>query len=279
MSSEEVNFPVKSWHPQQETILKSWGEAAACYRYIHHQTFMSYARTTQRATLPVIVLSTITGTASFAMESVPDNLRQIASQSIGAGNLIAGLIATISTFLKLQENTQAHKLAAMNFGKFSRKIRLELALPLKDRTKDGVVMIDECKAEYDRLLEEAPDIPKKQLEAFESTFPGDELYKPEIINIMPIRTFGGIREHTILKKLRGLVGDSPEKKKLAKELDAIRKAGEGLITAPKKTSVLKRGIFRRQAEKHVDLVTPEQSDDEDDGEDLKGVVVEKSDDE
>ena len=207
------------------------------------------------------------------MESVPDNLRQVASQSIGAGNLIAGLIATISTFLKLQENTQAHKLAATNFGKFSRKIRLELALPLKDRTKDGVVMIDECKAEYDRLLEEAPDIPKKQLEAFEATFPGNELYKPEIIDIMPIRTFAGIRENVILKKLRELVGDSSEKKKLTKELDTIRKAGRGLVTAPRKTSVLKRAIFKRQAEKHVDLVTPEQSDDEGEEENLEAVVV------
>jgi len=263
---------VKSWHPQQETILKAWGEAAACYRYIHHQSFMAYAKTTQRATLPVIVLSTITGTASFAMESVPEELRPIASQSIGAGNLIAGLIATISTFLKLQENTQMHKVAALNFGKFSRKIRLELALPLKDRTKDGAVMIDECKAEYDRLLEEAPDIPKKQLEDFERTFPGNELYKPEIIQIHPIRTFAGIRENLILRTLRNFMGDSAEKKKLVKELEAIRKAGEGLVTAPKKTFALKRGLFRRQAERHVELVTPVQSDDEE--EELDDVIDE-----
>ena len=260
--------PIKSWHPQQETILKNWGEAAACFRYIHHQSFMAYAKTTQRATLPVIILSTITGTASFAMESVPENLRPIASQSIGAGNLIAGLIATISTFLKLQENTAAHKLAATNFGKFSRKIRLELALPLKDRTKDGAVMIDEARQEYDRLLEEAPDIPRKHLEDFERTFPGSELYKPEILEIHPIRTFAGIRENSIVKMLRNFTGDASEKKKLTKELEAIRKAGEGLVTASKKTSVLKRSIFRRQAEKMTELVTPEQSDDE-----LDDVVV------
>ena len=36
------------WHEQQETILKAWGEAAACYRYIHHQCFMDYAKTAQR---------------------------------------------------------------------------------------------------------------------------------------------------------------------------------------------------------------------------------------
>ena len=117
------------------------------------------------------------------------------------------------------------------------------------------------------------DIPKKQLEAFEATFPGNELYKPEIIDIMPIRTFAGIRENVILKKLRELVGDSSEKKKLTKELDTIRKAGRGLVTAPRKTSVLKRAIFKRQAEKHVDLVTPEQSDDEGEEENLEAVVV------
>jgi hypothetical protein len=68
------------------------------------------------------------------------------------------------------------------------------------------------------------------------------------------------------------MGDSAEKKKLVKELDAIRKAGEGLVTAPKKTFALKRGLFRRQAERHVELVTPVQSDDEE--EELDDVIVE-----
>jgi hypothetical protein len=102
------------------------------------------SRVLQIYSIPVIVLSTLTGTANFAMSDVPENLKQTAQQTIGAANLVAGLIATISTFLKLSENTEAHKAAAYLFGKFSRKIRLELALPLKDRTKDGVIMIEEC---------------------------------------------------------------------------------------------------------------------------------------
>jgi len=219
-----------------------------------------------RATLPVIVLSTLTGTANFAMSDVPPNLKQTAQQTIGAANLVAGLIATISTFLKLSESTESHKNAAYTFGKFSRKIRLELALPLRDRTKDGVVMIEECKAEFDRMLEQQPDIPKTILAEFEATFPGSSLYKPEILSLHPIRTFPAIRETTILKRLRemtGLDGNTREKKKLMKELDAIRKSGEGLVTAPKNTTILKRSIFQRaQKEKTEEIVTPEQSDDE-----------------
>jgi len=258
----------KVWHQQQESILKAWGEAAACYRYIHFQAFLSYKKKYMRATLPVIVLSTLTGTANFAMSDVPENLKQTAQQTIGAANLVAGLIATISTFLKLSENTEAHKAAAYLFGKFSRKIRLELALPLKDRTKDGVIMIEECKAEYDRMLEQQPDIPKSILEEFDRTFPGSALYKPEILQLHPIRTFPAIRENVIMKKLREFTdGNSREKKRLMKELDAIRRSGEGLITAPKNTTILKRSIFGRvQKEKNEEPVTPFHSDDEEEEE-------------
>jgi len=267
----------KMWHAQQEVILKAWGEAAACYRYIHFQAFMSYKKTYMRATLPVIVLSTLTGTANFAMSDVPPNLKQTAQQTIGAANLVAGLIATISTFLKLSENTESHKNAAYTFGKFSRKIRLELALPLSDRTKDGVIMIEECKAEFDRMLEQQPDIPKHILQEFETTFPGSSLYKPEILSLHPIRTFPAIRENVILKKLRdltGLDGNTREKKKLMRELDAIRRSGEGLVTAPKSTTILKRSIFgRAQKEKTEEPVTPVQSDDE---EELEEIVTETS---
>jgi len=271
-------FALKQWHKQEEAVLKQWGEAAACYRYIHFQAFLAYKKKYMRATLPVIVLSTLTGTANFAMSDVPENLKQTAQQSIGAANLVAGLIATISTFLKLSENTEAHKAAAFLFGKFSRKIRLELALPLKDRTKDGAIMIEECKAEYDRMLEQQPDIPKSILEEFDRTFPGTSLYKPEIIHIHPIRTFPAIRENTIMKRLRalaGIDGNGKEKKKLMKELDAIRRSGEGLVTAPKNTTILKRSLFGRQKEKNEEPVTPDASDDEEcDEEPLTKVTVE-----
>ena len=273
---EKVPLEVKEWHAQEEIVLKHFAEQAACYRYIHFQSFLEYKKYNQRATLPVIILSTVTGTASFAMESFPEELRPVASQSIGAMNLIAGLIATISTFLKLAENTQSHKQAAYNFGKFSRKIRLQLSLPLKDRDKSGAVMIDEIRAEYDRLLEEAPDISRKQLEHFEYTFPGNDLYKPEILQLHPVKRYGGIREFKILNALKYIVGDSPEKKKLKKELEQIRKAGEGYTTALKQPTMLKRNIFNKQ-NKEIYPVTPEQSDDEE--VDLESVVVEEEEEE
>jgi len=34
------------WSPQQEQILKTWGEASACYRYMHNHAFLIYKNKT-----------------------------------------------------------------------------------------------------------------------------------------------------------------------------------------------------------------------------------------
>ena len=46
--------------------------------------------------LPVIVISTITGTANFAQSSFPPSVQPYAPAMIGFFNLTAGLITTIA---------------------------------------------------------------------------------------------------------------------------------------------------------------------------------------
>lgn len=207
----------KVWYPPQEAILKQWGEAAACYRFMHYQSFLQYRKSNMRFTLPVIVLSTLTGTANFAQEQFPPNLQPYVAPTIGGMNLIAGLIATIAQFLKVSELMEAHRVAAMSYGKFSRTIRLELALPLTERSKDGTFMIEDCRGEYDRLIEQSPPIPREILQAFEKEFPFDnKFYKPEIMHIQPIRLYSAIKE--VIRK-------DKTKEELVKEVQQIRNAG------------------------------------------------------
>ena len=52
---KEKKLP-KIWHPQQEKILKSWGEAAACYRYMHYQAYCSYKKLSMKFTIPLIIM-------------------------------------------------------------------------------------------------------------------------------------------------------------------------------------------------------------------------------
>ena len=213
----------KIWHPQQEAILKGWGESAACYRYMHYQAFLNYRQSNMRYTLPVIVLSTLTGTANFAQEQFPEGLKPFVAPSIGGLNLIAGLIATSAQFLNISELMEAHRVAAMQFGKFSRVVRLELGLPLVDRSRDGSDMVELLKGEYDALIEQSPSIPLAILMLFERNFPSDEdITKPEIVHIRPIQMFSAIAENSVVSKIKGLIPTDKSKDELVSDLKKLR---------------------------------------------------------
>ena len=107
-----------------------------------------YKKLSMRFTLPVIVLSTITGTANFAQEQFPESIRPMVPSVIGGMNLIAGLIATIMQFLKINELMENHKAAALSYGLLSRNIRLTLALAREERNQDGLDFVTSCKTEY-----------------------------------------------------------------------------------------------------------------------------------
>ena len=196
------------WHPSQEKILKTWGEASACYRYMHNHAYLVFKKQSMRFTLPVIILSTITGTANFAQSSFPENMRSSAPAMIGGLNLIAGIIATIMQFLKINEMMEGCRVASLQYGKLSRTIRLELSLPIQERSCDGSTMIETCRAEYDRLIEQSPPLPYAIIQAFEKQFPDDsEFFKPEIMHIQPIDMF---------------ISEDEMRFELQKELGAIR---------------------------------------------------------
>jgi hypothetical protein len=175
------------WNEQHESILKQWGEASACYRYMHHRAYLLYKRMSMRFTLPVIVLSTVTGTANFAQGSFPFSMRSAVPSIIGGLNLIAGLIATIMQFLKINELMENHRTAALAHGLLSRNIRLMMALPRPERRKGGIDFVDDCKAEYDRLIEQSPAVPTEILALFEKEYPLDNVFtKPEILAVRSI---------------------------------------------------------------------------------------------
>ena len=228
--NEEKKLP-KIWHPQQEKILKSWGEAAACYRYMHYQAYCSYKNQSMKFTIPLIIVSTITGTANFAQETFPPTVQPYVPSAIGGLNLITAIATTIMQFLKINELMEGHRVASVQYGKVSRTIRLELTLPLSERTQNGTNMIENMRTEYDRLIEQSPNVPKYIIDAFEKEFPDDNaFFKPEIMHIQPITPFKAIAENTIITKLKDAVGGAA-KRELKKELDDIR----GNVQTAKKT--------------------------------------------
>ena len=170
------------WTGEQESLLAEWAEKAACYRWLHSRAEKYYRFRNYLFTIPVIVLSTLTGTANFAMDSfVPDDSKKVAMGIVGGVNIFAGILSTLQNFLRYAELMESHRAISVSWSKFARNITVELALDEK-RRKSANDFLKVCRAEFDRLIEQAPLIEDDILKLFKTRFKDVDIIKPEICN-------------------------------------------------------------------------------------------------
>jgi len=178
MSNEKKEDVELVWHDQQENILKKWGEIGSSYRFMHDRAFLKYEAQNLRFALPVIILSTITGTANFAQASFPESWQSFVPLFAGFLNLSAGLITTIAQFLRVSELLEGHRAASIAYSKFARNISVELSLPKDERSCSGRDFIANSRMELDRLIEQSPNIPLEIVKLFgRETYPGSNKYE------------------------------------------------------------------------------------------------------
>lgn len=159
------------WTNDHENILIDWADKAMCYRWLHSKNYEKYKKLNTWFTIPVIVMSTLTGTANFAQERVPIDMRGYYSMIVGGVNIVAGVVTTIQNFLKIGELNEAHRIASISWDKFYRKIKVELAKPPTER-QNVDVYLKHCTEEFDRLMETSPEIDQKIIRLFKETFEG-----------------------------------------------------------------------------------------------------------
>jgi len=175
------------WTVEHEAILIEWADKAMCYRWLHSRANMLYSTLNAWYTIPVIVISTLTGTANFAQERVPLEYQNYYVMIVGGFNILAGIITTIQQFLKITQLNEAHRVSGIAWDKFYRNVKIELAKHPSERTP-VTQMIKLCKEEFDRLMETSPVIPDKIVESFKSHFKNSDNYvkiiKPEICDVL-----------------------------------------------------------------------------------------------
>lgn len=176
-------FEIKAWSQQHEKILAEWSDKAMCYRWLHSRAQSKYSFMSKLFTIPVIVLSTLTGTANFAIERIPEDYQSITQISIGSLNIIAGIITTIQQFLKINELNESHRIASISWGKFYRNIKTEL-LKIPSERCDVNYLLKTSQEEFDRLIETSPPIDMALIKTFHNNFKDIEggISKPDICN-------------------------------------------------------------------------------------------------
>ena len=162
--------------------MSNWSDIAMCYRWLHDQAEKRFHKKTMYINLPVIILSTLGGTANFGIQSLfeDETIKKYASFGIGGISLLAGLMTTIGNYLRYPQMEEGHRVASVSWGKLQRLIAIELALHPNDRS-DSLDFLRVCRAELDRLIEQSPPIPQDVIYKFEERF-GEtpHLKKPDV---------------------------------------------------------------------------------------------------
>jgi hypothetical protein len=189
-SKEKKKKPNNGWNQSLEILIAEWADKANCYRWMHDKSASKYHTSNLWLTFPVILLSTVTGTASFGINGLlPDNgaYAKYAGAAIGVVSLVTALIQTISNTLRYAQQSEAHRVAGISWGKFQRFISIELSLH-PDERMDAISFLKMARIELDRLIEQSPTIPDVTIREFEVEFrKKTEIKRPEIA--------GGV-EHT-----------------------------------------------------------------------------------
>ena len=222
------------WTEHHENILIEWADKATCYRWLHAKSHIDYSRANTWFTIPVIVMSTLTGTANFAQDRFPENIRPTFASIVGSVNIFAGILTTIQQFLKISEYNEAHRACSISWGKFYRNIKVELAKDPRERT-NVKQLIKTQKEEFDRLMEISPPITEKVIKRFKKEFcvQGSpnydaDLKKPEICGALETT------KHSVFKEKEAILDTATAAifSGIAKNLDSRKRKDviEGIIT-------------------------------------------------
>ena len=179
--SQQLTTTKLDWSDQTEELIASWTDVSACYKWLHNQAFRKYDNINFGFNIPISIFSTITGVVSVSMTSiVPEPYVDLAQKVVGGVNVLTGILTYFQTYLKFAQQAEAHRHASVGWAKLERNMRIELKYKRENR-KDADTFIKVCRSEYDRLVEQSPDIPTDVIQQFKKKFgKHDALIKPDI---------------------------------------------------------------------------------------------------
>jgi hypothetical protein len=158
MSDTAVD-PVSPWSKAVMERLRDWERRAAAAAEVHFQTAEYLSRWNIFLGIPVVALSAIVGTATFATLAHDVNV----GIRIAAGTLsvIAAVLASVQTFLRFGARAEQHRVAAERWSAIRREIEKALSLP-PELLGDPKQLLDDVDARMDDAAEKSPAMPDRR---------------------------------------------------------------------------------------------------------------------
>src|SRR5215470_9864950 len=141
------------WTPRMEELLHDWRSRVYAAQSAYYETAEKLRRLNYWLGVPVVVVSSVVGTAIFADWSKGGPLKWV----VGSVSILAAVLAGLQTFLKFGENATLHGTAADWFAAIRRDIDELLALPadLRGHPKE---CFDSLRQEINKAGQKSPEL-------------------------------------------------------------------------------------------------------------------------
>lgn len=179
--SESPSMISASWNENQEKLLKGISERSNCMRWLHNQCNLHFESLNFYFTIPNVIISTLNGGFTMSLTSLfpePGD-QKVATTIIGLISIFSGVLITMNQYMKSQQMMEAHRSAALSYGKLHRLIQNELALT-RDQRMMALDFLKMVRTEQDRLENTSPSILPNIILKFNIQFESRNIEKPEI---------------------------------------------------------------------------------------------------
>jgi hypothetical protein len=158
------------WSVQLEDLIAHEGEKCRGLAWIHQHAEQEAGKKNNYIMLPVIVLSTLSGTASVGSSALfgAEN-NGISSIVIGLVSISVGILNTVNSYFAFAKKSEAHRIAYLHYSKLFTWVSVELSLPRTERM-NAEEMLKQLRGEMERLAETTPSPPQHILTNFSATF-------------------------------------------------------------------------------------------------------------
>jgi len=167
---DEVHDTEVEWSSQLEDILAQEGERCRGLTWLHTRAEMVTSRYNTYVQVPVIVMSTLAGTASVGSSTLFGPGAGSASNiAIGLVSIAVGILNTLGGFFAFAKRSESHRIAHLNYAKIYSKISIELSLPRNERVKPDVLLTF-VRETMERMAETTPNCPPEIIAMFNEKF-------------------------------------------------------------------------------------------------------------
>ena len=141
-----------------EALLRTWLRRAREGQHIQHEAGKRFRRAHYVLAVPVVVLTTVLGTATFA--TITSKVSDATKAIFGALSLLAAALAALQLHLRYLERAEKHKNLGAQYGKIRRDIETVLALPRVSRGETKTVLAD-VQSQLDRISSEGDAVSRR----------------------------------------------------------------------------------------------------------------------